>query len=161
MDKEAVLRKQLVALLHGGQAHMTFDDAVKDFPMSHINTYPPNVTYTPWHLIEHIRITQWDILDFIRNPSYKEMEWPKSYWPDPKSKATPEQWQTTIHGYHKDLKDMEAIADNPNTDLYSPIAHGDGQTILREIMLVADHTAYHTGELGILRQVILAWPDQR
>ena len=158
MDNEQILRNQLLALLRGGQAHMGFDDVVEDFPMTLINTRPPHVTYTPWHLIEHIRITQWDILDFIRNPNYKYMDWPKDYWPDPSAQATPEQWQKTLAGFRKDMKDLETLAADPKTDLYSPIPHGSGQTILREILLVADHNAYHIGELGILRQVMQAWP---
>ena len=159
-DSEAVLRKQLLALLRGGHAHMTYDDAVANFPMALINTRPPHVTYTPYHLIEHLRLTQWDILDFVRNPNYQEQEWPKDYWPDPSFEATPAQWDDSVKAFRKDLKALEALASDPATDLYSPIPHGTGQNILREIMLVADHNAYHVGELGILRQVMEAWPKR-
>ncbi len=161
VDSQTVIRRQLLAQLRSEQAHMGFNEAVKDFPMSLINTRPPNVPYTCWHLIEHLRLTQWDILDFIRNPGYVEREWPKDYWPDPASQATPAQWEESVAGWRKDMKDLEAIASDPATDLYSPIPHGQGQTIFREILLVADHNAYHVGELGILRQVLNAWPKQR
>lgn len=161
MDNQNELRKQLLALLDGGQAHMGFEDVVADFPKEHINTYPPHVTYTPWHLIEHIRITQWDILEFIGNPNHISPDWPKGYWPDPASKATFSQWQNTIKDFRQDLKAIKALVNDPATDFSSVIPHGSGQTILREILLVADHNAYHIGELGILRQVIQAWPAQR
>ena len=158
MNNDKVLRDQLLAQLRGGQAHMGFEEAVADFPMAHINTRPPNVTYTFWHLIEHIRITQWDILEFVRNPDHVSPNWPKGYWPDPAQQATPDQWKATVAAFHKDIKDLEALATDPATDLFSPIPHGDGQTILREILLVADHNAYHIGEFGILRQVTQTWP---
>jgi hypothetical protein len=161
MDGEQVLRKQLVALLRGGQAHMGFEEVVADFPMALINTRPPNVPYTPWHLVEHLRITQWDILEFVRNPKHVSPEWPVGYWPDPSSQATPQQWQASLDSFRKDMRDVEALATDSKTDLYSVIPHGQGQTILREIILVGDHNAYHIGELGILRQVMQAWPDQR
>jgi len=161
MDDQRELRKQLLALLDGGQAHMGFEDVVADFPEEHINTNPPHVTYTPWHLIEHIRITQWDILEFIRNPHHVSPDWPVGYWPDPNSKASFAQWKNTIEGFRQDMTAIKAVVSDPATDFYSVIPHGSGQTILREILLVADHNAYHIGELGILRQVLQAWPDQR
>lgn len=158
-DSLIVLREQLRALLRGGQAHMGFEEVVADFPMGLINTLPPYVTYTPWHLVEHIRITQWDILEFVRNPKHLSPDWPIGYWPDPSAQATPRQWDDTLAGFRKDMRDVEALATNPATDLFSVIPHGTGQTILREILLVADHNAYHIGELGILRQVMQAWPS--
>lgn len=160
MDNLAVLRDQLLAQLRGGQAHMGFEEVIAEFPMDLINTRPPHVAYTPWHLLEHIRISQWDILEFVRNPDYVSPDWPIGYWPDPASQATPAQWEQTIAAFRRDMKDVEALAADPATDLFSRIPHGSGQTILREILLVADHNAYHIGELGILRQVIQAWPDR-
>src|SRR5512143_1810564 len=116
-DNQAVLRQQLVALLRGGQAHMTFDEAVADFPMALINTKPPNVTYTSWHLVEHMRIAQWDILEFVRNPKHVSPEWPKSYWPDPASQASPAQWANTLAAFRQDLRAVEALVSDPATDL--------------------------------------------
>lgn len=154
---EQTVREQVVALLQGGQAHMPFADAVKDFPKDGINIRPPHVDYTFWHLVEHIRITQKDILDFCINSNYKELEWPKDYWPEKDAEATYEQWQESVQQFEDDLQAMIKLVKDPKIDLSAKIPHGDGQTYLREALLVADHTAYHTGELGILRQVCELW----
>lgn len=157
MESEKITRQRLLELLKGGNAHMTFDEAVKDFPESEMNTKFPNGTYSSWGLLEHIRRTQWDILDFIRNPEYKEKEWPDDYWPEKGKKATRKDWDETIRKFKADSKKLEEIIKNRKTDLYSKIPHGTGQNILREILLVADHNAYHIGELGIMRQVMGTW----
>ena len=137
---------------------MPFDEAVASFPQEHINTFPTQVSYTPWHLLEHLRITQWDILEFIRNPQHVSPSWPSGYWPAPDATADEAAWKKTIASFRADLRDLLAILDNPRTDLYSPLPHGDGQNILREFLLVADHNAYHIGEFAILRQVMGTWP---
>jgi len=157
MNADTVLREQLVALLRGRNAHMTFDDAVKDFPLDKINVQPPNVDYTPWHLIEHLRIAQWDILEFVRNPAHVSPPWPEGYWPKPGTQADAQAWEATVAAFRRDLADIEALAASPDTDLAAPIPHAPDYTILREILLTADHNAYHIGELGILRQVLQAW----
>ncbi len=144
-------------LLEVGNAHMSFDQAVENFPAAAMNTRPPNVEYTPWHLLEHIRRTQDDILDFIRNPNYVERSWPESYWPQRDEVADEATWQKTIEGFHNDRRALVEIIMNPETDLYTPLAHGEGQNILREIQVVADHNAYHIGEFAILRQVMGTW----
>jgi hypothetical protein len=162
MDTDKALRDHLLALLRGRQAAMTFDDAVADFPPDRMNAFGPNVTYTPWHVVEHMRITQWDILDYVRNPNYQHMEWPKDYWPAKEATADVATWQRSVQSFQDDLNAIRAIVTDPNTDFYSPIPHGyGGHTILREVLLVADHNAYHTGELGLLRQVLDAWPKDR
>jgi hypothetical protein len=161
VNAEKVIREQLLALLRGGNAHMVFDEAVADFPMERINTRPPKVPYTPWHLLEHIRIAQWDILEFIRNPHYVSPPWPEGYWPDRDAKADEAAWRKTIESIRADRRALEEMVLNPDTDLYSPIPHGNGQTIFREILLVADHNAYHIGEFAILRQVTQTWPEDR
>ncbi len=158
MEGDSVLRRHLVKLLEGGQAYMTFDQAVADFPSEYMNVRPPNVSYTPWHLLEHIRITQWDILDFCRNPNYKYMEWPKDYWPASDEKADQAKWDETLRRFWADHAEMRKLTSDPSLDLYTPIPWGEGQTILREILLVTDHNAYHTGEFTILRQVMGTWP---
>lgn len=160
-DSEKQLREKLVKLLDGGEAHMSFNDAVSDFPTKHINDFPPNVPYTFWHLIEHIRITQWDILEFITNPNYKYIKWPDEYWPKRDKKAKKSDWEKTIKVYNSDLKKLIKIVKDPKTNLYKKIPWGEGQNILREILLVCDHSAYHIGELGILRQVTSTWPKGR
>jgi hypothetical protein len=158
MDQDQVVRDHLLSLLRGRNAHMNFDDAVADFPLEHINVKPPNVPYTPWHLVEHLRITQWDILEYVRNPQYVSPEWPVGYWPAPDAAADEDAWSRTIALFRRDYQDIEALVRNPDTDLYAPIPHGyGGHTILREVLLVADHNAYHIGELGVLRQVMGAW----
>ncbi len=136
---------------------MTFDDAVKDFPMNEINTTFSNGIYSAWDLLEHIRRTQSDILEFIVSPKYKEKEWSKDYWPDPKKKAHAKDWGKTINQYKADLKQLKNMVSDEKTDLYAKITNGDGQTILREMMLVADHTSYHIGEFAIMRQVMGTW----
>lgn len=158
MNQDQALRHHLLNLLHVRQAHMTFEDAVADFPLKFMNVQPPSVPYTSWHLIEHLRICQWDILDYMRNPEYKEMQWPDDYWPSKDAQADQAAWDKTVSDFLRDLAAIEAIVRDPKTDLFAPIPHGyDGHTILREVMLVADHNAYHVGELGILRQVMGAW----
>lgn len=155
---EAAIRTQLVNLLTKQQAHQSLDDAVKNFPEKDLNTRPPNVEYTFWHLLEHLRITQWDILDYCRNSNYKGIEWPREYWPARDATTDAAGWQHTLDQFHADLDELVAIVKNPKTDLYAPIPHGyDGHNILREILVVADHNAYHIGEFGILRQVIKNW----
>ena len=157
MNTDSITTEQLLNLLRKSNAHMDFDDAVKDYPMDQINTLFPNGEYSAWALLEHIRITQNDILVFITNPNYQDMEWPKDYWPRPGTRATPADWQHTMAAFHADLKQLEDIVQDPKTDLYARIPHGTGQNILREILLVADHNAYHIGEFAIMRQVMGTW----
>ena len=152
------VRAQLVNLLTVRQAHMSLEDAVKGFPLEHINAKPPGVEYTFWHLLEHLRIAQWDILDYIRNPQYKAIAWPRDYWPAPDAITEAGGWLQTIEQFLADRAALVTMVRDPQTDLYAPIPHGeDGHTILREILLVADHNAYHIGEFGILRQVMGLW----
>jgi len=162
MTGDLALREQLVALLSKRQAHLSFDDAVADFPLEKINTRPPSVPYTFWHLVEHLRIAQWDILDYIGNSDYVTLKWPEGYWPDPAAEADEATWNQSIHTFKSDLQALVEIVDNPNTDLYAQIPHGaPGHNILREVLVVADHNAYHIGELAILRQVMGLWPAER
>jgi hypothetical protein len=157
MHSDQVVREQLLALLIGGNAHMTFEQAVADFPAEHYNTRPPNITYTPWHILEHLRIAQWDIFEFIRNPNYESPQWPEGYWPHPSEMTDPEGWERTISAFLADLGSLRQIVKNPDTDLYAQIPHAKGYTIFREILVVADHNAYHIGEFGVLRQVMGTW----
>ncbi len=155
------LREQLLALLRGGNAHMSLEQAVVDFPLDQINSCPPNVSYSPWELLEHIRITQWDILEFVRNPHHISPSWPEGHWPPPGAQADPAQWTKTINDWRTDLRAMEAIVSDPKTDLLGDMAHAPGYNILREAILIADHNAYHIGEFAILRQVMGTWPTER
>ena len=154
-DKE--VRKQVVALLSGGNAHMGFKETVADYPMTEINTYPPNVSYSFWHLLEHIRIAQSDILEFVRQPGHVSPEWPAGYWPDKDERTDSAGWQRTIAGIEADLDAMIQIVLAPQTDLTAELAHAPGYNILREALLVADHNVHHLGEFAILRQVMGTW----
>jgi len=155
---DAELRNQLVKMLMTQQAHMSLEDAVKNFPATDFNTRPPNVEYTFWHLLEHLRRTQWDILDYCRNPNYKAMQWPRDYWPAKDATTDAAGWQQTIEQFNADRDALAAIIKDAKTDLYAQIPHGEsGHNILREVLVVADHNAYHIGEFGILRQVVGNW----
>jgi hypothetical protein len=159
MDSDKVAREQLLNLLRGGNAHMSFDQAVANFPIDKINRMPPNVPYTPWQLIEHIRIAQWDILEFIRNPEHVSPSWPEGYWPEREAEAGEIGWHQTIQSFRDDLQALQDIVADPAVDLYAPIPHAKDYTIFREILVVSDHNAYHIGEFAILRQVMGTWPQ--
>ncbi|MDQ2965674.1 MAG: DinB family protein [Chloroflexota bacterium] len=155
---DATHRKNLVALLAGIEAHMTFEEAVAEFPDEAINGRAPNVTYTPWQLLEHIRMTQQDILDYVVNPSYVERPWPVGYWPDPDATATPAQFAETIRRCIADRDALTDLVKDRARDLLAIIPNSPGHTLLREVRIAADHTAYHVGEFAILRQVMGTWP---
>lgn len=160
MDKDKILREHIVKLLSGGQAYAPFDAIIKDFPEDHLNTIFPNGTYSAWHLLEHIRRTQNDILAFMVNPDYQEKNWPEDYWPEKGEKATKKEWDKTVAGFKNDMDQLQKMAGDPNVDLYVKIKWGDGQTNLREFLLVADHNSYHLGEFSIMRQVMKTWRKQ-
>lgn len=153
------VREQLARLLDGVDAHMTFEEAVSEFPDEAINARPPNVPYTPWHIVEHLRLTQWDILDYVRNPGYVEPRWPDDYWPARDAQASAAQFAASVEGFLADRAALRELVLDPHTDLVAPIPHTPGHTILREIRIVADHNAYHVGEFAILRQVMGTWPS--
>jgi DinB superfamily len=157
MDIDTIVREQLRALLEGGNAHMTFDEAVANFPRGYMNMKPPNVPYTPWQLLEHIRMAQWDILEFIRNPQYVSPPWPEGYWPVESEQADEVAWEKTLASFRADLHSLLEMVADPTVNLYTPIPHGDGQTILREILVVSDHNAYHISEFATYRQVMGTW----
>ncbi len=153
-----IIREQLASFLATAQAHMTFVDAVADFPITRVNEFPLNVDYTPWMLLEHIRYTQKDIVDFMLESKYKEPKWPDEYWPKKVTKADKKMWNETIKGYKKDLERLIKMVKDSKVDLSAKVKGGTGQTIIREILLVIDHNSYHIGEFAILRQVMGTWP---
>ena len=159
MHEDKELRKQLVNLLTVRQAHMDFEDAVADFPAEHINTRPPNCDYTFWHLLEHVRICQKDILDYIVSDNYQWPDFPNDLWPDKSAKTDLAGWQQTIAAFSADRQKLADIINNPDIDLFAPLPNsGEHQhNILREINIIASHNAYHTGELGVLRQLMGLW----
>ena len=161
MVAQDTLREQLVALIDGHGAHLPFDAAVEDFPGDAINRLPPNVPYTPWHLLEHIRIAQRDILDYMRDRAYLAPAWPEEYWPPRDATATPDQFARTVEGFRSDRAALRELVADPGIDLLAPIPNTPGHTILREVRLLGDHNAYHIGEFAILRQVMGTWPPNR
>ncbi len=155
-DRDKSLREHLVYLLRGGGAHINFEDALKDFPAELYNARAEGVPYTPWHLLEHMRIAQWDILEFSRSAAHVSPKWPEGYWPEEGLAAGEEDWQRSVEGFRADLRAVEALVEDETNDLYARIPHGTGQTLLREALLVADHNAYHLGALVTLRRTLEA-----
>ncbi len=154
MNDDRVLRNELLALLRGGNAHMAFGDAVSGFPLKEINRRLPNASYTVWHLLEHMRIAQWDIVGFVLDPGHVSPDFPEGYWPKPDEEASPAQWRKTIRDFAADLGEAEELVRNPKTDFFSPIPHAKKYNILRELLLVADHNAYHVAELVTIRRIL-------
>ena len=156
---DADLRQHLIKLLDGGQAHARFEDAVKDFPAELQSRRPGGVPYSAWELLEHLRIAQWDILEFSRDRNHVSPEWPRGYWPEGGAPPDAGAWDKSIAAIRSDLEALRGLVANPRTDLFARIPHGDGQTILREALLAADHNAYHLGQLVMLRKLLGAWKD--
>jgi hypothetical protein len=150
-----VLREHIVKLLRGGSAHATFEQAVAGFPLEQINEKPEHLPYSAWELLEHLRLAQWDILDFMVNSDYEELDWPDDYWPSELGNAG--SWQESLEAFADDLETICALALDPKTDLYTKIPHGLDQTYLREFLLVADHNAYHLGQMVMLRRLLEIW----
>ena len=153
-DQDKSLRDHLLNLLRGGGAHMAFDDFIADFPPELCGRKIDGLPYTSWQVIEHMRIAQWDILEFSRDASHKSPKFPEGYWPKPDELGKTELWYETIEKFRGDLKQMEDLVADPATDLLAKIPHGDGQTILREALLVADHNAYHLGALAVMSRIL-------
>jgi hypothetical protein len=156
-----IVRRQLVELIDARGAHMPFDAAVADFPDEGINRRVPESPYTPWHLLEHIRIAQRDILDYIRILSYLAPTWPDEYWPDRAAEATPAIFAETIARFRADRESLKALVADSEMDLLATIPGTPGHSILREMRVVGAHNAYHIGEFAILRQVMGTWPAGR
>ncbi len=151
---------QLLALLREGQAHVNFEGAVADFPAEDRGKVPANLEHSAWQVLEHLRIAQKDILDFSAPPTggYHGMQWPEDYWPKSPEPLAPHSWDQTIAAIRADQAKFEALLTRPNVDLYKPFLWGNGQNLLREALLIADHNAYHLGELIVLRRLLGNWP---
>ena len=154
-DKD--LRQHVLYMLKEGGAHITFEQAIADLPVGLRARKPPKAAHTVWQLVEHMRIAQWDILEFSRNPHHVSPEWPSGYWPPTASPLDQKAWNASVEGFQSDLRAMQKLVADPSSDLFAKIAHGDGQTILREALLVADHNAYHLGQIVQLRRLLDAW----
>ena len=159
-DQHKSLRDHLLYLLRGGGAHLPFDKAVSDVPPDlRARTVPP-VPHSPWRLLEHLRIAQWDILEFSRNPAHVSPPWPDGYWPAGDAPPDDRAWDRAVDAFRADLAAMCELVADPATDLFAPIPHGQGQTVLREALLVADHNAYHLGQLVVVRRLLGAWTEE-
>jgi hypothetical protein len=157
MSADQALREHVVYLLSGGGAHLSFDEAVANLAPEFRGKKPPGVPHSPWRLLEHMRICQWDILEFSRNPRHVSPKFPDGYWPKGDAPPDPQAWDQSVAAFRADLKAMRALVEDPSTDLFAPIPHGEGQTILREALLLADHNAYHLGQLVVVRRGLGAW----
>ena len=160
MRNPDALRKHVLELLTGKNAHADFDAAVAKFPLKRAGEKPDGAPYSAWQLLEHMRIAQWDILEFSRNASHVSPDFPEGYWPKTPGPPSDEAWEDSVASFRRDLRDMIRLVENPRTDLYARIAHGDGQTVLREALVLADHNSYHLGQLVDLRRALGSWPEQ-
>jgi hypothetical protein len=156
-DHNQALRQHLLDLLKGGNAHVKFEEVVKDFPERLRGKKPEGQPHTAWRLLEHMRIAQWDILEFSRSSKHVSPEWEAGYWPEGEAPPSPAAWEKSVRQFRADLKAMQDLVGDTSTDLYARIPWGDGQTALREALLVADHNAYHLGELLMIRRLLGAW----
>ncbi|MEP7066245.1 MAG: DinB family protein [Gemmatimonadota bacterium] len=161
MTKPDLLREQLARFVDFGDAHVTIESALADLDPALRGKRPPGLPHSPWELLEHLRITQHDILDFCVNPKYEEMKWPDDYWPREAAPPTPSSWDESVASLMKDREALRALSSDPAIDLVAWIPHGKGQTYLRELLLVQDHHSYHTGQLVLVRQALGAWPPAK
>jgi DinB family protein len=157
MNQSDMLREQLIKLLEWQDAHVNIDVAVEGIPPPLQGVRPEGLPYSPWELLEHIRLTQNDILNFCRNPAYEAPKWPDEYWPKATPPPTPDDWQQSVTAIRADRQALQSLTADPALDLYAEIPHGEGQTYLREVLLVADHNAYHLGELVAVRRLLGVW----
>jgi len=156
-QNDSALRQHLLDLLNKGNAHAMFQDAIGDFPAELRGKRPKGAPHSPWELLEHMRIAQWDILEFSRNSRHESPVFPDGYWPESPEPPDPKAWDRSIHSFSQDLQSLCALVADESTDLYARIPHGEGQTILREALLTADHNAYHLGQLVLVRRLLGSW----
>jgi uncharacterized damage-inducible protein DinB len=157
MQNETALRELLRRLLDWEDAHVGFERAVDGVPIELQGRQPARMPYSPWQLLEHLRITQRDILDFCVNPNYTELKWPEDYWPDAAAPPSKAAWAASVVQFKEDRRALQDLAVNPKIDLHAKIPHGSGQTYLRELVLVVDHTSYHVGQLVLVRRLLGNW----
>jgi hypothetical protein len=152
-----ILVSNLISLFNKGNSHATLDDALKNIPYQLLSETPAGLPYNIWQLAEHIRISQWDILEFSRNPNYTSPEWPKGYWPSEKAPSSEDAWKKCVHQIKEDRDSFIELIKNAGQNLYTRITGGDGQTLLREALVLADHNSYHTAEIIVLRRLLNDW----
>src|SRR6202035_4788038 len=154
MENEQSLREQLTQLLHAGHAHASFDDTVGRLAPKLQGAKPDGAPYSPWQLLEHLRLGQWDILEFSRDPKHVSPKWPEGYWPATQSPPDDKAWDQSVEAFRRDLKAFEDLLADPQNDLFEPFPHGKGQTLLREALLLADHNSYHLGQIVLVRRLL-------
>lgn len=160
MNIDQRLREHVLYLLRRGGAHLSFDQAIADLSPELRGAKPDGVPHSPWRLLEHMRICQWDILEYSRNPGHISPEWPEGCWPEGDAPPTEDEWDNSVMKFKDDLQAMQELVADPDVDLLAPIPHGEnGHTILREALLIADHNAYHLGQLVVVRRALGAWSD--
>lgn len=157
MENNGKLRDHLVKLLTSREAHIDFETTLANFPTDKINSQIPNIPYTPYQVLEHMRIAQWDILEFSRDANHISPKFPQGYWPEKRFTATADDWTKSLEAFRNDLQQMIELVEDESTDLFARIPHGTGQTILREVLLTADHNAYHLGQLVLMRRSLGVW----
>lgn len=156
---DTILREHLQKLLAGREAHVDWTSALKGLPEKLRGERPDSAPHSAWEILEHIRIAQWDLLEFSRDPKHVSPDWPSGYWPKTPAPPSPAAWDKSVQAFHQDLEAMVNLVMNPKTDLTAPIPYGSGQTILREALLVADHNSYHLGQFVLLRRLLNSWPE--
>ena len=156
-DPYRPLRDHVVDLLGVGHAHLRLHDAIADWPAALRGAKPPGQPFTPWRILEHIRITQWDIIEFTKSANHVSPKWPTGYWPDHDAPADAAAWDKGVAQIERDLKEMQALVSDAKKDLFARIPHGTGQTLLREALVLADHNSYHLGQLVLLKRLLGAW----
>ncbi len=156
-NPDRALRDHLLELLRGGHAHVTLQDAIGDWPAALRGARPAGQPFTPWRLLEHVRISQWDIVEFAKSAEHVSPKWPAGYWPERDAPPDAAAWETSVGQVERDLRAMERLVADPKTDLFARIPHGTGQTVLREALVLADHNSYHLGQLVLLRRLLGAW----
>ena len=153
-QNDQLLRDQLLELLSGGHAHLSFEDLIKDFPVEKCGQQIEGLPYTAWQVLEHMRIAQWDILEFSRDANHVSPKWPKGYWPDADELGSADLWNASVNKFRNDLKAMQDLVSDPANDLFAKIPHGTGQTLLREALLLADHNSNHLGALILMSRIL-------
>jgi hypothetical protein len=159
MNIDTTVREHVLNLLRGGGAHIRVKDALRNFPEKLRGKKADGAPHTAWQLLEHMRIAQWDILEFSRNAAHQSPKFPEGYWPASEAPPGDKDWDASVKRFEEDLESMQRLVEDASIDLYVPIPHGDGQTVLREALLVADHNAYHLGQLVLVRRLLGAWND--
>ena len=158
MEHDKLLRQQLAKLIDWNEAHADLSATVDGFPAKLRGQAPDGLPHSAWQLLEHIRIALWDILEFSRDAKHKSPKWPEEYWPKTAAPPTDKAWDESVKAILNTQEELRKLVKDPSRDLFKPFPHGDGQTLLREVLLAADHNAYHLGQLVLVRKALGAWP---